>query len=150
MTCVHPIHPSTDLFVVSWFCLLQVKVKVAQSCPTRQSMEFSRPEYWSGQPFPSPGIKSRYPALQVDSLPAKPLGKTKNTGVGSLSLLQWIFPTQESNHGLHHRRILYQLSYEGSHLYTQSQVVIYGHAFSTIDESSFSQQLTMLKILNFS
>ena len=36
-----------------------------------QSMEFSRPEYWSGQPYPSPGdlpspgIESRYPALQV-------------------------------------------------------------------------------------
>ena len=38
---------------------LKVKVKVTQSCPTLcnpiQSMEFSRPEYWSGQPFPSPG-----------------------------------------------------------------------------------------------
>ena len=33
----------------------------------------------------------------------------------SLSLLQWIFPTQESNPGLLHcRQILYQLSYEGS------------------------------------
>ena len=43
-----------------------------------QSMEFSRPEYWSGQPFPSPGdipnpeIKPRSPTLQADSLPAKP------------------------------------------------------------------------------
>ena len=35
--------------------------------------------------------------LQVDSLPAEPPGKPKNTGVGSLSLLQWIFPTQKSN-----------------------------------------------------
>ena len=36
----------------------------------------------------------------------------KNTGVGSLSLLQEIFPTQESNWGLLHcRQILYQLSY---------------------------------------
>ena len=36
--------------------------------------------------------------------------------MGSLSLLQWIFPTQESNQGLLHCRwILYQLSYEGSH-----------------------------------
>ena len=41
---------------------------------TVQSMEFSRPEYWSGEPFPSPGdlpnpgIKSRSPALQVDPL----------------------------------------------------------------------------------
>ena len=39
----------------------------------------------------------------------------KNTGVGSLSLLQRIFLTQESNWGLrHYRRIVYQLSYQGS------------------------------------
>ena len=39
----------------------------------------------------------------------------QNTGVGSLSLLQQIFPTQESNWGLLHCWwILYQLSYEGS------------------------------------
>jgi len=48
---------------------------------TIQSMEFSRPEYWSGQPFPSsgdlpnPGIKSRSWALQMNSLPGKPQGK---------------------------------------------------------------------------
>ena len=35
--------------------------------------------------------------MQVDSLPAEPLGKPKNTGVGSLSILQGIFLTQESN-----------------------------------------------------
>ena len=39
----------------------------------------------------------------------------QNTGVGSLSLLQEIFPTQESNWGLQHcRQILYQLSYQGN------------------------------------
>ena len=39
-----------------------------------------------------------------------PPGKLKNTRVGSLSLLQQIFPTQESNQGLSHfRQILYQL-----------------------------------------
>ena len=39
----------------------------------------------------------------------------KNTGVGSLSLLQGNFPTQESNQGLlHYRRILYRLIYQGS------------------------------------
>ena len=39
----------------------------------------------------------------------------KNTGVGSLPLLQRIFPTQGSNPGLPHcRQILYQLSYQGS------------------------------------
>ena len=43
-----------------------------------QSMEFSRPGYWNGQPFPSPGdlcnpgIKPRTPALKEDSLPAEP------------------------------------------------------------------------------
>ena len=68
-------------------------------------MEFSRPEYWSGSPFPSPGdlpnpgIESRSPTLLADSLPAEAPGKPKNTGVGSLSFLQWIFLTQESNWG---------------------------------------------------
>ena len=39
----------------------------------------------------------------------------QNTGVGSLSLLQGIFPTQRSNPGLPHcRQILYQLSHQGS------------------------------------
>ena len=39
----------------------------------------------------------------------------QNTGVGSLSLPQGVFPTQGSHPGLPHcRRILYQLSYEGS------------------------------------
>ena len=52
-----------------------------QSCPTLcDPTEFSRPEYWSGWPFPSPGdlpnpgIKPRSPALQADSLPAEPRG----------------------------------------------------------------------------
>ena len=45
--------------------------------------------------------------------PWNPLGQ--NTGAGSLSLLQGIFPTQESNGGLLRcRQILYQLSYQGS------------------------------------
>ena len=41
-------------------------------------MEFSRPEYWSGYPFPStgdlpnPGMEPRSPRLQVDSLPLSP------------------------------------------------------------------------------
>ena len=39
----------------------------------------------------------------------------QNTGAGSLSLLQGIFPTQGSNPGLPHcKNILYQLSYQGS------------------------------------
>ena len=104
-----------------------MKVKVAQSCLTLchpmdyKSMELSRPEYWSGWPlsspgeFPNPGIEPRSPALQADCLPVKPQRKPRNTRVGSLSLLQGIFLTQESNWGLLHcRQILYQLSYQGS------------------------------------
>ena len=42
----------------------------------------------------------------------------QNTGEGRLSLLQGIFPTQESNQDLWHcRRILYQLNYQGSPIY---------------------------------
>ncbi|MDP1001455.1 hypothetical protein, partial [Klebsiella pneumoniae] len=49
------------------------------------------------------------------SLAAEPQGKSENIGVGSLSLLQEIFPTKELNWGLLHcRQILYQLSYQGS------------------------------------
>ena len=122
---------------------LEVKVLVAQSCPTlatpwratRQaplSMGFSRQEYWSELPFPAPGdlpyprIEPRSPALQVDSLPSEPPmnpncsylvwnSPGQNTGVGSSSFLQGIFPTQGSNPGLLHcRRFLYQLSYQGA------------------------------------
>ena len=61
--------------------------------------------------LPNPGIERRSPALQADSLPAGPQGKPKNTGVSSLSLLQRIFLTQESNQGLLHCRwIPYQLN----------------------------------------
>ena len=70
--------------------------------------EFFRQEHGSGLPYPpsgylpNPGIKPRSPALQADSLPAEPPEKPKNTGMGSLSLLQGIFVTQELNQGLLH------------------------------------------------
>ena len=49
----------------------------------------------------------------------------KATGVGSLSLLQRIFPTQESNWGLLHcKRILYQLSYQGSPKNKKNQLLL--------------------------
>ena len=52
---------------------------VAHQAP--QSMGFSRQEYWSGLPFPSPGdlpdpgIEPRSPALQADALTSEPRGK---------------------------------------------------------------------------
>ena len=71
--------------------------------------------YPSSGVLPNSGIEPRSPTLQVDSLPCEPPGKPKNTGEGSLSLLQGDFLTQESNQGLLHcRQILYQLSYPGN------------------------------------
>ena len=65
--------------------------------------------------LPNPGIEPRSPALQADSSPSEPPEKTKNTGVGSLFLVQWIFPTQKLNWSLLHCRwLLYHLSYWGS------------------------------------
>ena len=64
-----------------------VVVKIAQSCPTLRPHGLYSP--WN-----SPG---------------------QNTGVGSLSLLRGIFPSQGSNPGLPRCRwILYQLSHKGS------------------------------------
>ena len=58
-------------------------------------MEFSRPEHWSGWPFPSPGdcpnpgIEPRSPTLQADSLPAEPhLTNTQSRLIPSGSLLR--------------------------------------------------------------
>ena len=108
------------------------EVKVAQLCPTLcDPMDCSLPGSpvhvilqarildWFPFPYPgdlpNPGIELRSPALQADSLPYKPAGKPKNTGVNSHFLLQGIFPTQGLNSGLlHYRRILYQLRYQGS------------------------------------
>ena len=73
---------------------LQPHVTVA--CQAPLSIGFPRQEYWSGLPYPSPGdlpkpqIEPRSPTLQVDSLPSEPAGKPKDTGEGSLSLLQGI------------------------------------------------------------
>ena len=51
------------------------------SPPGFSIMAFSRPEYWSGLPFPSPGdlpdpgIEPRSPAFQADTLTSEPPGK---------------------------------------------------------------------------
>ena len=51
------------------------------ACQAPLSMGFSRQEYWSGLPFPSPGdlpdpgIEAGSPALQVDALSSEPPGK---------------------------------------------------------------------------
>ena len=82
-----------------------LKVQVAQSCPTLwDPMDFTvhgilqvRILEWVAFPFYRGFSQPKSPELQADSLPAEPQRKPKSTGVGSLSLLHWIFPTQESN-----------------------------------------------------
>ena len=104
-----------------------LKVKVAQSCPALcDAMDYTvhgilkaRILEWVAFPF-SRGSSQPRDRTQVSCIagrffPAEPQGKPKNTRVGSLSLLQGIFPTQESNQSLLHCRwILYQLSHQGS------------------------------------
>ena len=99
------------------------KVKVTQSCPTLcNPMDYTVHVIFQARilervaiPF-SRGSSQFRDRTQVfhtasASLPAEPPGKPKNIGVGSLSLLQQIFLTQEWNWGLWHCRwILYQLS----------------------------------------
>ena len=53
------------------------------ACQAPLSMGFSRHEYWSGLPCPPPGdlpgIKSKSPALQGDSLPSEPPGNAQHS-----------------------------------------------------------------------
>ena len=102
------------------------------------SMGLSRQGYWSGLPLPSPGdllnpgMEPESPALVgrfftvkvkvtqscltlCDPIDCTVYGILQNTEVDCHALLQGIFPTQELNPGfLHCRRVLYQLSHQGS------------------------------------
>ena len=81
--------------------LFEIPWTVAYQAPL--SMGFSRQEYWSGVPFPSPGdlpnpgIEPRSPAFQAYSLPYEPQGrpflpikmKRRKFSEGKLTLLLW-------------------------------------------------------------
>ena len=110
-----------QVLILAWAVLCLI----FQSCPTLcYLMDFSltgssfmgilqvRILEWVVMPSSRGSSQPRSPTLQVGSLPAEPLGKPQNTGVGSLSLLHVIFRIQESNCGLLHCRwIFYQLSW---------------------------------------
>ena len=122
------------------------------SCQAPLFMEFSRQEYRSGLPcslpgdLHNPGTEPRSPALQADSLLSEPPGKPKNIGVGSLSLLQGIFLTQESNRGLPCcRRILYQQSYQGIPLKNYSLVLATCYCLAQVPRWGVSVSLWSLK-----
>ena len=113
------------------------ELKVAQSCltlcdPTDCSMPGSsvhgllqsRILEWVAVPFSrqssQPRDRTQVSHIEGESVLSEPPGKPKNTGVGRLSHLQQIFPTQESYQGLLHcRQILYQLSYQGTSSHSQ-------------------------------
>ena len=77
---------------------------------------FSRQEYWNGLSCPPKGdlsnlgLKLRFPSLQADSSLTELPGKPMNSGVGSLSLLQEIFLTQQLNRGLLHDQVSFSYS----------------------------------------
>ena len=74
-----------QLFVTLW--------TIAHQAPP--SMGFSRQEYWSGLPFPSPGdlpnpgIEPRSPTLQADALTSAPPGKPLEMRIGEI---KWLLP----------------------------------------------------------
>ena len=78
-------HSVVRLFATPW--------TVAYQAP--KSVEFSRQEYWSGLPFPSPGdflkpgIEPRSPALQADALLSEPLGKPNENPSNLFFLILW-------------------------------------------------------------
>ena len=85
-------HSVLSIFATPW--------TVARQAPL--SVEFSRPEHWSGLPFPSPGdlpdpgTERRSPALQVDSLPPEPPGKP--------GILEWVaYPFSRGSSGPRNR-----------------------------------------------
>ena len=76
------------MYLVAWLCLtLATPWTAAHQAPL--SMGFSRQEYWSGLPFPSPGDlpnpgnERSSPALQADSVPTEPLGPGKISVTGN-------------------------------------------------------------------
>ena len=110
-----------DLYIKK--CIVKVKAvvnSVTLRIVTYQaplSMEFSRSEYWSGKPMPSagdlfdPGIEPSFPALPVDSLPAKLPGKpskqSESYSVLSDFVTPWTVACQGSSiHGILQARIL--------------------------------------------
>ena len=97
-------HVITDLVITNHYVKYKYKVKLVQSCP---------------------GL--------CNAMDCSPWNSTgQNTRVGSLSLLQGIFPTKESNPGLPHcSQILYQLSHQGSNNQDSEVTVPFCPSFPT-------------------
>ena len=104
---------------------LSTERKVALSCWTLcdpvdytvRGILYARILEWVAFPFSrrssQPRDQTQVSHIAGGFFTSRATGKRKNTGVGNLSLMQQIFPTQELNRGLLHcRQVLYQLSYQ--------------------------------------
>ena len=99
--CLHPkacpLLLSGEREVRSLSCVRLFAIPWTVAHQTPPSMGFSRQEYWSGLPFPSPrnlpdpGIEPGFPALQADALLAEPPGSPW-FGEGSHLLNAWAVP----------------------------------------------------------
>ena len=81
------------------------------SPPGSSSMGFSRQEYWSGLPFPSPGdlpnpgVEPGSPALQTDALPSETPGKPHRKTQFRLQFSWSVMSNSLWPHGLQHTRL---------------------------------------------
>ena len=123
-------HPSwetnqrnTQLLLVKNVCTNELKVTLKKQMLTHGDVWINLScLIWLDRPKPSMCLVVQLCPTPPDPMDASPPGSSvrgdslgKNTGVGSLSLLQGIFPTRGSNSGLPHcSQILYCLSHQGS------------------------------------
>ena len=119
----------------------EVKVKVIQPCPischpidyTVHGILQARILEWLAVPFSRGSLQPRdqTPVSHIAGrfFTSRATWKPKNTGVGSLSLLQWIFLTQKLKWGLLYCRwIFYQLIYRETHfIYSVYFLVFFVH-----------------------
>ena len=108
-------------WVLSCFRLFAAPQTVARQTPL--SMGFSRQEYWSRFPFPSPGnlpkpgteaVSPVVPALQVDSLPLEPSGKPEAKTIGKKNLEAEASRRFQSEIGMWEGRVKAGASQEGT------------------------------------
>ena len=129
---------------VTELCLtLATPWTVAHQAPL--SMGFSRQEYWSGLPFPSPGdlldpgIEPRSPTSQVDSLLSEPPGKPASRDQNPNSKTQQASQSLSEGH-----RLVSLLPAEGWSLSALRSPTKH-HAHGNLPPSSLNFKLTYLK-----
>ena len=126
-----------QLFVTPWTVVY----------PVSPSMGFSRQEYWSGLPFPSPGdlpdpgIEPEFPALSADALPSEPPGKYTKTCmwifIAALFIIAktWKQPRcpsmSEWINKLQHDPLYYSMEYYLAHTTKKSSQTTYKHGEGT-------------------